>query len=561
MKALLTNRKSKITLILASICMVGLIGTNTIIGHILERKVKQLELPNYNVSVHKIHPKLLRGSIVFSGIELTPDSAAMELASSMPTHPSFFKLEIKSLKFNRLKLLKALRNKELQIKAIHLQEPRVTLIKAENQESENATNKTFHLDSISIPGISGIQIDKIVFNELGVQSLENGSNTTKFGVQMTRFKLDRIRLKTLGDSTEMMQLDLDRVQVEMHGIDLKLPGGDYALQLKQARFKAHDKKLQLENLDLKPRHQNLESFAQTLVFTSEMFHADVKTISLENFDLAQSIRNRNCYLDSLLLSGLNLSILMDKNYPFNTEKRPLLPHQIVKDLNFPMHIKTVRIDHSSLLYQEKMPDFDDPMTVKLKNLAIKIDRLTSVKDSLPVRKNMEIQLKSDFMEAAKLRINFVFPLYMHADTFFYTGSLGKAPLQAFNRATFPALGARFTEGELQSIHFKGSANAMLNSGEMTMLYKDLKAEVVRKDQIQKNKVLSWAANTALLNGNPGNKGKTRTVRMQTERVLYKGFGNFMWKTFQSGIINTVLPAGNKNKAPKKSEKKRNKKRS
>ena len=31
--------------------------------------------------------------------------------------------------------------------------------------------------------------------------------------------------------------------------------------------------------------------------------------------------------------------------------------------------------------------------------------------------------------------------------------------------------------------------------------------------------------------------------MKFERVLYKGFGNFLWKTLQNGIVNTIAPFG------------------
>lgn len=55
--------------------------------------------------------------------------------------------------------------------------------------------------------------------------------------------------------------------------------------------------------------------------------------------------------------------------------------------------------------------------------------------------------------------------------------------------------------------------------------------------------MSWAANTVLRTGNPGKNGKTRVVEMSFDRVMYKGLGNFVWKTLQSGIVGSITPTG------------------
>jgi hypothetical protein len=90
---------------------------------------------------------------------------------------------------------------------------------------------------------------------------------------------------------------------------------------------------------------------------------------------------------------------------------------------------------------------------------------------------------------------------------------------------------------------------------MTMLYDGLAAEVVKKDQQSKNKFLSWAANAVLKTSNPGKNGKTRVVVIGFERVMYKGLGNFLWKTLQTGITSTITPTGKqvKDEKPKSSK--------
>ena len=78
---------------------------------------------------------------------------------------------------------------------------------------------------------------------------------------------------------------------------------------------------------------------------------------------------------------------------------------------------------------------------------------------------------------------------------------------------------------------------------MKMLYQDLEAEVYKKKTAEKNDFLSWSVNHLVHKSNPGNNGEVREATMKFERVPYKGFANFLWKTLQNGIVNTIAPFG------------------
>ena len=78
---------------------------------------------------------------------------------------------------------------------------------------------------------------------------------------------------------------------------------------------------------------------------------------------------------------------------------------------------------------------------------------------------------------------------------------------------------------------------------VTMQYSNLKTEVSRLKSEQKSGFLSWSVNQVVHRSNPGVTGKLRVAIMDFERTPYKGLGNYMWKTIESGIINTVSPVG------------------
>jgi len=159
------------------------------------------------------------------------------------------------------------------------------------------------------------------------------------------------------------------------------------------------------------------------------------------------------------------------------------------------------------------------------------------------------------MEKTPLTAKFVLPLNSSIDTFYFTGHLASAKLKEFNRASLPAIGVKFNSGQLNELSFSGSGSSRYSGGEMTMLYTDLDAEVVKKNQKDKSKFLSWAANTVIHTSNPGKNNKLRVAQMEAERVIYKGFGNIVWKALQSGIVNSVTPTGKIKKTSKEQKKK------
>jgi hypothetical protein len=283
--------------------------------------------------------------------------------------------------------------------------------------------------------------------------------------------------------------------------------------------------------------------AKKLKYTSEIYDIDVDQIKVSSFNFESMINDGVFIIDSVMINGINLNILMDKRLPFNTEKRPKLPYQSVKQLRFPLYIGSLKINNSYLKYQELMESTSEPMTAILGDLNIQVHFLTSIKDSLITRKSMTVNLQSKFMEQTPMFINFDFPIYNPIDTFYFSGHMGSAQMSEFNSASFPAMGLKFEQGRLNEINFSGSANNQFSKGTMTMLYSDLQADIAKKDLEKKNKFLSWAANAVTHVSNPGKNNKIRVASMAFERVTYKGFGNYVWKTLLSGIMNTILPTG------------------
>ena len=77
-------------------------------------------------------------------------------------------------------------------------------------------------------------------------------------------------------------------------------------------------------------------------------------------------------------------------------------------------------------------------------------------------------------------------------------------------------------------------------GNATLLYRDLKIELLKKDSndVKKSGLKSLLANALMKNSNPTN-GVTRTEEINYERDKTKSFFNLLWKSIFSAAKKTV----------------------
>lgn len=567
----LTKFQKVFLIILGSFVVViaiAIVAINLVLGAVIEGKIRSAlddnKDANYSLDIEGASFNILSGNIRLKGLSVIPDSSFLEKVKNGEAHTSTaYNIYIPVFRLVGIGIYDAVVHQDVQLRKIELKKALIQILKGKKIDTpkkvQTPEEKTkFNPDSIFIAGLQGFKIDKIEFKKFKVyvvdlETEEIIREQKNLGIEIRGIELDKI-----SDSLDLFTLNTDAAVIEFPKQEFNLPGGYYKLGFKHLKITPADSLIVLQGLKLKTIYSDKYEMAKKLHFTSEIFDIGLEELRVINLDFGKAVTEGSIYIDTVFVSGLNLALLMDKRLPFNEAKRPKLPNQLVKGLNFPLYVDHIIIENSELLYQEKMPDHEKPMTAILGDLNVHIRRATSIRDSIMTRKPMTMNLKSKLMKKPWMEVDFVFPLYRANDTFFYSGQLAGAKLSIFNDAAFPAIGVKFIDGHLDGITFKGSANPNFSKGEFTMLYTNLKAEVVKKDQVSKNKFVTWAANAALRNANPGKNGTTRVAKMEFERVIYKGFGNIIWKTLQSGIMNTISPVG-KNVKEDKSKKKAQKK--
>ncbi len=554
----LSGKQKKAVYIIGGILVflaILVMAANLIIGHIIGNKVREAldkqKEKNYHIAIRTVRANILTGNINLKDLSITPDSLFLErLKKGDANKSSAVELTIPTLRFAGINLFEAISSQTIILRKILFKKAHLKMIFGKKPKIKPPIKEQTKLDidSIYIAGIDGIEIGSIFFDRCKLEIYDLVNDKVLLENNELEFEIKDFYLQELEGDQDYFSLHLENIKLDLKKEKFMIPGGNYSLFFGHIYFDLTESLLELEDMQFKTTYKDKYELARKLKYTSEIYDISVKRIKISSIDIRRLINTGELVIDSIDVEQLNLSILMDKRLPFNKERRPKLPNEALQSMKLPLYIGKMSLKDSYIKYQEKMESAKDLMTAILGSLDTQISFATSIKDSIKTGKSLIINMQAKFMENTPLTLNFVFPLNSRVDTFFYAGHLSSAKMNGFNKASLPALGLKFKKGDLKEINFNGSANATISKGTMVMLYSDMEAEFVKKKAAEKNKFMSWAANTVTYSSNPGKNNKLRTASMEFERVPYKGFGNFMWKTLQTGIMRTVIPSSKAQKS-------------
>ena len=536
-------KKHKIAIgIVLSLALMLLLGS-VLISKILSQKVVQLleeqNLENLHVSIEKTKFSLFDRSLVFTGLHLGPtDDAFEKLKKNQLEKKSLQKVSVSRIKFKGIHLSTLLFSRKLRINKMILDDPLYQHFSNEEKQTSKKPKKLVELDSIQLKELNGFQLDLINVTNLKVQMIDLVNNKVSFENKPLNFEVSGFKLEQT--TPNYFKLAPVKDVFEMTRIKVEFPQIKYHFSIDALKYHFGEDHLQILNLKYKPTVNKL-TLSNSYIFNTEVYDLVINDVKIFNPSFEKIFDNEGLFIDSIQLSKLDLHVYKDKRKPFDLNKRPMLPHQKLKTLKMPLLIHKVSLTESELVYEERLEHKDILMKATMNELNINLFNITSIEKYREVP--LKIDLNAQFMNKANLNVDMILPLADDQNTFFFSGYLGPSKMSFYDSAIIPALGLKILNGNIESISFQGSANNYTSKGTMTMKYHDLEAEVFKRKSVGKNDFLTWSVNNLLHKSNPGKNGELREATMKFERVIYKGFGNYFWKTVQNGIVNSIAPFG------------------
>ena len=514
-----------------------------IVSRIISTKVTELleeqNIENLHLSIERTKFSLFDRSLVFSEIHLGPkDSSMVKLKNNELGKQSLQKLSISRLKLRGIQLSPLIFSKKLKINKIIIDDPLFQQISNGKKQTLKTDKKPLELDSIHLKQLKGFRLDRIKITNLKVQMLDINTNKITFENKPLNFEVTGFKLEGLSEN--YFKLSPVSESFEMTRIKVDFPNIKYSFSIDALKYHFGEDHLQINNLKYKPLVNKL-TLANSYIYNTDLFNIVIKDLKIYNFDLEKAFENKGFYMDSIKMSEVSVEIYKDKRKPFDLSRRPKFPQQLLREMKSPLLIPKISLEKSELIYEEKLEDKNILMKATMNDLKVNLFNVTSIKKYREAP--LKIDLSSKFMGKADLHVDMLLPLADNQETFYFSGFLGPSSMTYYDSAIIPAIGLKVLNGRIESLSFKASANNYKSQGTMKLKYHDLEAEVFKPKNSEKSGFLSWSVNNLIHKSNPGKNGELREATMKFDRDLYKGFGNILWKTVQSGIVNTIAPFG------------------
>lgn len=554
MKPLYKRKRFIIPILLLLVVIIVGLFANSILANYVEKAINEdsalVSNPeDYRMTVDDVDVNLFGGSITLHRVRVQPTEGHRQRFEEGETPEDVLKeIIVDQASLEGLAIYNFVFYKRLMIDRIAVRELNFNFIRPKDQIAVKSLDKekksSFSLDSIYVPGIHQLDLGEMLIENYSLQAFNGSAADTLTSYKGSQFKITGFNMEE-SKTNGFFHFDNSAIEVHLEKQRYDLKGGLYYLAFEQFHYSYEKDLIAIDGFEYAPIVSQ-QAVADSLPFTMDVMDTYVKHLYVHGFKFRSALVSGAIDVDLVDVDSLNINLFKDKRKPWDMDKRPKLPNQTLKQIKQPLHIDSIRLRNTQFVYTERLPDTEAPVRVTIDNIDAKLEYITSIKDSLETDKPLALSLNADLLNTLPLQANLSMP-YNKSQFRFWGTTSGATNFTSINPVVFPAIGIKFEGGTLDGISFDAWASNTHMDGNFILRYTDLEVEVYRKDASKENKTFSWVANSLAKRSNPNKRGKLSVAKINQDRFMYKGIGNYLWKGIQSGVVNSVAPFGNRKK--------------
>lgn len=363
-------------------------------------------------------------------------------------------------------------------------------------------------------------------------------------VLLRKVKFVATNLPTLDGNNSLQQiLNAGNWSLHSDGVDLTTKDGLYAVKLKNLDLNDVNKNLKIAKITMLPL-MSWGNYVKNLKTQHDYYEVTINNLFLSGLSTNELINDGKLTADLLSLSP-NIKSSNDRTIPFDkTSKVGMYPHQQLMAMELPIDIKKVNIVNGWVTYRERGRLSNKVGDVVFKKINGSITGVTNTASGIAKEKNMVLDAKAEFLSGTTVNTKWTMPLQKLGGNNIVTGNFSSINTTALNKVIEPLGMASIRKGTIDGLQFKWSGNDYKSTGEATLLYHNLKIDVLKSgdktdNDLEKKDLLSFAANVLIKNSNPRN-GNTRSSSMENSRDTTKSYFNFIFKSILAASKRTLL---------------------
>jgi hypothetical protein len=335
-----------------------------------------------------------------------------------------------------------------------------------------------------------------------------------------------------GDRSAGMQID---------SIGFKLSEDRYRFSLKDFSFSQIRGFLSLGSLKLIPIG-GFDQYMASLEYRTDMFEIEIENLTVTGIDDRAFIDNKTINAGLIDVETFNLHVTSNIQLPIDPGKgTKLLLNETIRNLPYDLQLDAVFVHKGNIRYSEQAGDGARPGTVSFRNSTVKVSNVNSRSNEPAV-----LIAATYLQNHAELNTELRFSLGDGPFAMSGTGSLNPFDATQLNSIFMDVAGIEVTSGKIHELTFRFSMADNISSGQMHLVYEDLKIQTIDKDDYRggiSRSVFSLLANQFAIRSDnmPDSDGSTKEGVIDHERNPDEdSFFKYLWETLRSGLFDIVI---------------------
>lgn len=491
----------------------------------------------YQIKAGDVSIDLPGRSIYVQNLELVPDKAQMrKLKKELNLPQTVLKIFIPRLDITGISWTRLAADKVLECDSIRISNPLVRVAKMADrpQDKDGTADEPSRFKAIFAGHI-------IILNPDIAYTDSTAKSATSFAAKGGGIRLDdwRFELDKPDDTSRLFYAASVAFRFLSFHVDSR--ESMYKTSSGMIEYDNRQNNVRVNDLRMKPAVSKEEFYRRT-GFQKEIYDIHIPALSLTGLDVRRLLYGGTLMAKGGSIDQASINIYLSRVPPPNIEsKNGKFPHQLLLKLAMPVDIPQLDIRNGRFAYTEKNENSLQEGTISMNSINGNVRNITNMPDK--IRKNgvASIYMKGLF-KGSPIAATFRFILGSRTGAFTVEGVQSPMDGTLLNDITRPLALTSMTSLKLGEIHFRINGDERGATGQLTMPYQDLRADLLKPDDggLNKKGVTSFLANKLLLfPDNPMRGRDVRTVKPSVERDDKKSFFNLVWKTIFNGALQTT----------------------
>lgn len=515
----------------------------------LQQLVKDGSEGLYNLNIKQVEPDVPLSRITLIKAALIPDTAALKKLDDARKAPDdVFKVSFDSLHIDGIGIQDILSKKNIDIKAIFLNNPVIEVYHKEKSYNENKRrqNDSATLYQRLMKHITSVSIDKIKVHNGTLINRNLSPKGSATAYKNVTISVNRLLIDSTTQYDKSRYLFAKEVNISIPEYLMHTPDSLYVFKCGAVNISASKKMLTAKNVSLEPRLSKLQ-FRKKLTTRKDMYTMKVAKLVLSGIDWWKLQNRRNLVAKETDIYNGMLSIYLDRTLPSSPGfKIGNFPHQSLKKIRMPISLEKVNLHGVDFSYTEYDPEIDKTGTVYFDDINGRITNITNIPAQMKKSRQSFANVTALFMHKAPVKANFKFDLVkVNSGDFSVDLQMGKLDTALLNPIAEPLGLFTIKTGTVEKATAHVNGNNYQANANVLFLYNDLHLTPLKKDEnkkseLKKKRFTGTLANIFFIkNSNPGKNGEVRNPQYMIKRDQHPNFFNFAWKTVLTGILKTI----------------------